>query len=78
VIPSELKTSSMRPWRHLARAAAPLDELLDKPAADAKERRETPLRAAVFVISTEDFLAKIEGIRFHGVHAMASLPFTQV
>jgi glycosyltransferase involved in cell wall biosynthesis len=30
----------MRPWRHLTRAAAPLEELLDKPAADAKERRE--------------------------------------
>jgi hypothetical protein len=37
----------MRPWRHLTRAAAPLEELLDKPAADAKERREG-LGLAVF------------------------------
>jgi hypothetical protein len=35
-ITAGLATSSMRPRRHLACAAAPLYELLDKRAADAK------------------------------------------
>jgi hypothetical protein len=61
LITAGLAPSSMRPGRHLARAAAPLDEPLDKRAADAKERREGPLRATVFIIRTEDVRAKIEG-----------------
>jgi hypothetical protein len=78
VIIAGLATSGMRPGRNLPGSAAPLDELLDTRAADAKERREGPLRAAVCVISREDFLAKIEGIGSHGAHIKLYLSFIQL
>ena len=77
-ITAGLATSRMRPGRNLARAAAPLDELLDKGAADAKERRKGPLRAAVLIIGTKDFLAKIQGVGFHVAHTRPWLPFIQL
>ena len=73
-----LATAGMRPRRNLPGAAALSYELLDKRTADAKERREGPLRATVCVISTEDFLAKIEGIGSHSAHIKLYLPFIQL
>jgi hypothetical protein len=78
LITAGLAASGMRPWRNLARVTAPLNELLDKRAADAKQRREGPLRAAVFVIGMEDFLAKIEGIGLHVAHTRPCLPSIQM
>jgi hypothetical protein len=43
LIAAGLAPSSMCPWGNLARAPAPLDELLDKRAADAKQRCYGPL-----------------------------------
>jgi len=78
VITAGLAASGMRPWSHQSRGTAPPYELLDKGAADAKQRREGPLRAAVFVIGTEDFLAKIEGIGRHVAHTRPCLPSIQL
>jgi hypothetical protein len=37
VIAAGLAASGMRPWSNLSRGMAPLDELLDKRAADTKQ-----------------------------------------
>jgi hypothetical protein len=77
-IAAGLAASSMRPWGKLARAPAPLHQLLDKRAADTKQCREGPLGAAVFIIGTKDFLAKIKGVGLHVAHTRPCLPFIQL
>jgi hypothetical protein len=77
-ITAGLAASGMRPWCNLARAPAPLYEFLDERAADAKQCREGALGTAVLVISSEDFLTKIEGIGFHICHVTPCLPFRQL
>jgi hypothetical protein len=63
----------MGPWGNRPHGAAAPQQVLDKGAADAKQRRQGALRAAVAVIGLDDFLAKIEGVWFHG-RADYSLP----
>jgi hypothetical protein len=64
-ITAGLTPARVGPWSNRPRGAAPLQQVLDKRAADAKQRRQGALRAAVCVIGTEDFLTKIEGVGFH-------------
>ncbi len=64
-ITAGLTPARMGPWGNRPRGAAPPQQVLDKCAADAKQRRQGALRAAVAVIGTEDFLTKIEGVWFH-------------
>ena len=77
-IAAGLAASGMRPWSNLSRGTAPLDEPLDKGAADTKQRCEGPLRAAVCVIGPENFLAKINGIGLHIAQTRPCLPSIQL
>jgi ribonucleotide monophosphatase NagD (HAD superfamily) len=63
----------MGSWGNRPHGAAPLQQVLDTRTADAKQRRQGALRAAVFVIGTEEVLTKIEGVGFHS-HADDGLP----
>jgi hypothetical protein len=64
-ITAGLTPARVGPWRNRPRGAAPLQQVLDKRTADAKQCRQGTLRATAFVISTEEFLTKIEGVGFH-------------
>ena len=77
-IAAGLAASSMRPWGKLARAPAPLHQRLDKRAADTTPCREGPLRAAMFIRGTKEFLAKIKGVGLHVAHTRPCLPFIQL
>ena len=52
-------------WRNRPHGAALLQQVLDKRSADAKQHRQSTLRATVCVIGTDNFLTKIEGVGFH-------------
>jgi hypothetical protein len=77
-ITARLPAPCMRPRCHRARGPTPLPQVLDTRAADAKYLREGTLGTALFVISPEDFLTKLEGVGFHGGHVMPYLPFIQL
>ena len=64
-ITAGLPPTRVGPWGNRPRGAAPSQQVLDKRPADAKQRRQGALRAAVCVIGSEDFLTKIKGVGFH-------------
>jgi len=60
-----LAAASMGPRRNLPGGPPPPQQLLQARVADAEQGRQGPLRAAVLIVSTQNFLSEVKRIRFH-------------
>jgi hypothetical protein len=64
-VATQLTAAPMRPRRQGPSGTPPLEQRLQEGMADAEQGGQSPLRAELLVVGTNDFLSEVERIGCH-------------